>query len=96
MELNDRYIIKSNRESGLGRFDITLEPRKTGTPTIIIEFKVHRPQLEDSLRQTAQNALEQIKNKNYAAELISHGVNPNNIYSYGIAFKGKEALVITE
>lgn len=97
MDLKDKFIIKSNRESGLGRFDVTLEPLNPDKHhAIIIEFKVHRSGIEGSLVNTARNALSQINDKNYAAELISHGISSNNIYNYGIAFKGKEVHIETD
>ena len=58
-----------------------------------MEFKVHRPRTEADLISTAQNALQQIEEKDYAAQLISNGILPDNIFKYGIAFKGKEVWI---
>lgn len=92
--LSDRFIIRSNRESGLGRFDVMLEPINPASHhAIILEFKVHRPKKESSLAETARAALEQIEDRQYVAELISHGIDSSNIYKYGIAFKGKEIWI---
>lgn len=94
LDLKDQYRIRSNRESGLGRFDVLLEPIQPDLyHAIILEFKVHRPRKEKDLVQTALTALQQIEDKNYAAELISHGILVDNIYKYGIAFKGKEIWI---
>lgn len=94
VDLEDRFIITSNRESGLDRYDIVLEPRNCeNNPDIIMEFKVHRPRTEADLISTAQNALQQIEEKDYAAQLISNGILPDNIFQYGIAFKGKEVWI---
>lgn len=92
--LRDRFIIRSNRESGLGRFDVILEPIDHNSHhSIILEFKIHRPRKENSIVDTALAALQQIENKQYASELISRGIEQHNIYKYGIAFKGKEIWI---
>lgn len=94
MDLKDRFIITSNRESGLGRYDVMFEPRDSSQDhAIILEFKVHRPRKEADIVTTAQNALSQIEEKDYCAKLISRGVSKDNIYKYGIAFKGKEVWI---
>ena len=92
----DNYILNSNRESGFGRYDIMLEPidkNNEKLPGIVIEFKVFNPKKEDTLEETVKNALRQIKEKDYDAELIKRGVKEENIYHYGFAFKGKEVLI---
>ena len=92
----DNYILNSNRESGFGRYDIMLEPidkNNDKLPGIVIEFKVFNPKKEDTLEETVENALRQIKEKDYDAELIKRGVKEENIYHYGFAFKGKEVLI---
>ena len=93
VELMDRYEIKSNRESGFGRYDVMLRPRNVKGKAIIMEFKVISPKKEKSLEETAQNALEQIKEKNYKEELIEAGISENNIKAYGFAFEGKNVLI---
>ena len=60
--LNNRYAVRSNRESGLGRFDIQLEPMYQQLPGFLFELKVSRDQKED-LEQLAQTALDQIQEK---------------------------------
>lgn len=93
VELRDRYIITSNRESGFGRYDIMLEPRnKNSDDAIIIEFKVFKEMHEDTLKDTAA-ALKQIEEKQYAAVLMEKGISAEKIRKYGFAFKGKDVLI---
>ena len=92
----DNYILSSNRESGFGRYDIMLEPidkNNEKLPGIVIEFKVFNQKKEDTLEETVKNALRQIKEKDYDAELIKRGVKEENIQHYGFAFRGKEVLI---
>ena len=94
VELRDRYIITSNRESGFARYDIMLEPRnKNSDDAIIIEFKVFKEMHEDTLKDTAAAALKQIEEKQYAAVLMEKGISAEKIRQYGFAFKGKEVLI---
>ena len=96
VDQTENYIIESNRESGFGRYDIMLEPIDKNNPNypgIVIEFKVINPRKENSLEETVQAALKQIKEKNYDAELVKRGVKKENIRHYGFAFKGKEVLI---
>ena len=92
----DNYILSSNRESGFRRYDIMLEPIDKNNekyPGIVIEFKVFNQKKEDTLEETVKNALRQIKEKDYDAELIKRGVKEENIQHYGFAFRGKEVLI---
>ncbi|MDY3740519.1 MAG: AAA family ATPase [Selenomonadaceae bacterium] len=94
VELRDRYIITSNRESGFARYDIMLEPRnKNSDDAIIIEFKVFKEMHEDTLKDTAAAALKQIEEKKYAAVLMEKGISAEKIRKYGFAFKGKDVLI---
>lgn len=93
VELKDRYIITSNRESGFGRYDIMLEPKNKKERAIIMEFKVFNNKKEASLEETVQSALKQIEEKDYAASLIIKGFPMENIYKYGFAFEGKKVLI---
>ena len=96
VELANQYRITSNRESGLGRYDIMLELLDKSRIAYVIEFKVYKPKTEKNLQETAQNALKQIAQKNYDAELIVKGVLKENIRHFGFAFKGKEVLISQE
>ena len=94
MDLQNRYVITSNRESGFGRYDVMLEPK---TPekvdAIILEFKVFDPDEEETLRDTVQEALAQIERKQYAARLVARDIPKERIRSYGFAFQGKKVLI---
>ena len=88
------YDLKSNRESGLGRYDVMMIPKKPGNPAVIIEFKVFNSRKgEASLEDTAANALKQIEEKKYETELIAQGIPAENILKYGFGFRGKECLI---
>lgn len=88
--LGNRYKIRSNRESGLGRFDIQLMPLTKGMPGFIFEFK-HTKDEHTDLSALADSALQQIEAKKYDTKLRDNGVN--SIISIGIAFRGKSAVV---
>ena len=93
VDLEERYRITSNRESGFGRYDIMLEPKNIDDPAIIIEFKIQDPEEEKKLSQTVEAALQQIEAKNYATELLDKGITADRIRKYGFAFCGKTVLV---
>lgn len=94
VDLADRYKIRSNRESGYGRYDVLIEPfdKKNGK-AFIFEFKVKDPDEEQNLEETVARALDQIAEKNYEAELVANGIHPENIRKYGFAFEGKKCLI---
>lgn len=87
------YDIRSNRESGLGRYDIQLIPKKSALPGIIIEVKAADKDAGVELSKLAQTALKQIEEKKYDTELCAQGVN--DIIKYGVAFKGKTVEIVT-
>lgn len=92
VELSDRYVLTSNRESGFGRYDVMLEPKKQQLPAIIMEFKV-QDQEETELADTVREALKQIEKKNYQAGLLARGIPAERIRKYGFAFCGKKVLI---
>ena len=92
VELQTLYYITSNRESGFGRYDVILEPKKPNLDAIIIEFKVFNARREKSLEDTVAVALQQIEDKQYAASLIAKGIPKERIRKYGFAFDGKIVL----
>ncbi len=93
VDLSDRYVLTSNRESGFGRYDVMLEPRKAGYDGIILEFKVFQPRKEKGLEDAVEAALKQIEEKRYETALAEKGIPKERIRKYGFAFRGKEVLI---
>ncbi len=87
--LEKTHEVKSNRESGYGRYDVCLIPKNSKELGIVIEFKKTRKEM--SLEDTAKEALKQIDEKNYVAELHSRGIA--KVLTLGIAFEGKKVFV---
>ena len=92
--LDRRYLVTSKRESGEGRYDICLYPKEKKLPGILIELKHAKACSEEKLVSLAKEALAQIKQKNYAAELTAKGVK--GIVCYGFACSGKKVQVVIE
>ena len=92
-ELDKEFLITSNRESGFGRYDVVIEPKKKSGEAMILEFKVHNPRRETSMEDTVRAALKQIEEKQYETVLIANGIAEARIHKYGFAFKGKQVLV---
>ncbi len=94
VEQKGRYEIRSNRESGYGRYDVMMIPREDDLPAVILEFKLFSSKRgEKSLEDTAANALKQIEEKKYDTELMDQGISAQRILKYGLAFRGKECLI---
>ena len=93
VDLGERYILTSNRESSYGRYDVMLEPKQKEDPGILLEFKVYDPDEENTLEDTVQSALTPIEEKHYAATLEAKGIAPNRIRKYGFALEGKKVLI---
>ena len=94
VSLRDKYRIVSNRESGRGRYDIAMYPLHEGQDAFIMEFKVHDANKEKDLIATAENALQQIEEKAYEADLLAAGIPKERIYKLGFAFEGKDVVVM--
>lgn len=92
------YIIKSNRESGFGRYDVMMIPKQSTSesgkklPAIVLEFKVKRDS-EKSLEEAVEAALKQIEEKRYDEEILALGIEKERIRHYGFAFEGKKVLI---
>ncbi len=93
VELSGRYVITSNRESGFGRYDVMLKPKNSADDAMVMEFKVHDPEDEETLKDTVDAALLQMKEKKYAASLEAEGIPVGHIRMYGFAFEGKKVLI---
>ena len=93
VELEGRYNLISNRESGFGRYDVLLEPLNKEDQGIILEFKVYDSEEEKDLQDTVRAALQQIEDKKYSQQLLSKGIPGERIRKYGFAFEGKKVLI---
>jgi len=89
--LSDSYEVRSNRESGLGRYDIMVIPHDSNQPAVVIEFKKVWPSSKETLETASQKALDQIQSKQYLQELYAQ--NCHTIFVYGIAFQNKQVFV---
>ena len=93
VDLQGRYEVTSNRESGLGRYDVMLRPLNNYDDGIILEFKVFNSVKENSLEETVQAAINQIEEKKYEQTLLNQGIEKERIRKYGLAFEGKKVLI---
>lgn len=94
----NNYIIKSNRESGFGRYDVMMIPKHSTNeagkklPAIVLEFKVKKSS-EKTLEEAVQAAHKQIEEKRYDEEILTLGIEKERIRHYGFAFEGKKVLI---
>ena len=86
--LKDSYYVNSNRESGMGRYDIMLEPKDKTANSFIIEFKVARAPGKEGLQKAVEEAIKQIEDKKYEVSLSERGFT--NITKIVFAFSGKD------
>ena len=94
VELRERYEIKSNRESGLGRYDVMLRPKDKKDNAVIMEFKSkRRSENGKTLDELCDIALKQIEDKKYETELLEAGFDKDKIIKLAFAFEGKELLI---
>jgi hypothetical protein len=91
ISLSNGYEVKSNKESGYGRYDVMIIPSDVSRTGIIIEFKKVDYFLDDTIEEATKDALKQIEEKKYETELVQKGVQ--NILKLAIVFKGKEIKV---
>ena len=99
VEQRENYKIRSNRESGFGRYDVMMIPKehvRKRLSAIVMEFKVYNSRKEQTLEETVQAALQQIEDKHYDAELFAQGFEKGQIRHYGFAFQGKKVLIAGE
>ena len=89
--MDNQYKITSNRESGDGRYDISMFPREARYPGIIMELKWQKDMDIESLDVLADEALDQIDRKRYDADMKNDGMK--DILKFGIAFSGKKVSV---
>ena len=88
------YIVKSNRESGYGRYDVVLEPKDIKDIAVIMEYKVlNRRAGEKCLEDTAADALKQIEEKKYDTDLLQRGIPADRVLKYGFAFEGEKCFI---
>ena len=94
VEKSNDYLVKSNRESGYGRYDVVMEPKDKRDVAVIMEFKVFDSEDDErELADTAENALSQIEEKKYDTDLLQRGIPADNILKYGFAFEGERCLI---
>ena len=96
VSMRKEYRIVSNRESGEGRYDIAIYPFDKTKDAYILEFKVLNEHREKTVQETAQNALKQIRTRNYESDLLAYGIPADHIYKLGFGFLGKKVWVVSD
>ena len=89
--LQPKFTVRSNRESGLGRYDVMIVPRTPGQPGVVLELKVRNRRKRESMTSAMTSALAQLRDRDYAAELRAAGADP--IHEMGIVFDGRDVRV---
>ena len=89
--MDNQYMVKSNRESGYGRYDVSLIPRNKKMAGIIMELKYEKDLGDEGLNKLADEALRQIEDKEYVTEMKDEGVK--DILKLGMAFSGKKVVI---
>jgi hypothetical protein len=89
VHLEKQYEVRSNRESGLGRADMLMRPKTPGRPGVVIEFKVLDE--DEKVDDVLKDAAKQVRERQYATELIAAGATP--VYEYAVVFDGKKTWV---
>lgn len=93
MDLGNQYVFIPYYESGLGRYDVILEPKDVNEKAFILEFKTYDKETEEELEDTIQAAFEQIEEKQYTEMLIHKGILKEKIYKYAFAFVEKRVQI---
>lgn len=96
VHLNNRYEIKSNRESGYGRYDVMIIPRqyRKGNKSVIFEFKKVNKMAKENMETALVKALKQIEEKKYEDELTVRGIDVSDIIKLAVAFEGKDVEIL--
>lgn len=89
VHLESEYDVRSNRESGYGRADMLMRPKKPGMPGVIMEFKVLEE--DETITTVLKDAAEQVRSRQYAEEVRASGATP--VYEYAMVFDGKRGWV---
>jgi hypothetical protein len=91
VHLEGRFEVRSNRESGEGRYDVAVLPKQAGQPGVVVEIKQVDETEGETVEQALETALRQIRERGYTAELEARGATP--ILEYGVVFDGKRVWV---
>lgn len=91
--LADRYIITSNRENGIGRYVIMLEPKNDTLDAYVIGFILFNKNRDLTMEDTVATAHKQMEDKRYEDLFLSKGIGPERLKKFGFAFQGKEVLI---
>ncbi len=93
VDMAGRYYIRSNRQSGLGRYDVIMEPKNRTDHAIVMEFKVFSLDRDRTMEAAVDKALKQLENMKYDTELLARGISREQIRHYGFVFDGQKVLI---